>query len=96
LSRLNIVLEIVKRNDDLKGFKILSRRWDVERTFAWLVANRRLPRDYERLTANAKAMIKVAMIRLMLRRLTGASARWSTATEREAARRLTLEGSLAA
>jgi transposase len=95
-DKLNIVLEIVKRTDDIKGFKVLPRRWVAERTFAWLVANRRLARDYERLTANAEAMIKLAMIRLMLRRLTGASARWSTATEREAARRLTLEGSLAA
>lgn len=95
-DKLNIVLEIVKRNDDLKGFKVLPRRWVVERTFAWLVANRRLARDYERLTANAETMIKLAMIRLMLRRLTGTSARWSNATEREAARRLTLEGSLTA
>lgn len=95
-DKLNIVLEIVKRSDDVKGFKVLPRRWVAERTFAWLVANRRLARDYERLTANAEAMIRVAMIRLMLRRLTGASARWSTATERQAARRLTLEGSLTA
>jgi putative transposase len=41
------VLEIVKRNDDLKGFKVLPRRWVVERTFAWLGRFRRMSKDYE-------------------------------------------------
>jgi transposase len=40
-------LKIVKRTDDVKGFKVLPRRWVVERTFGWLVRNRRLARDYE-------------------------------------------------
>ncbi|MFD0594144.1 transposase [Catellatospora coxensis] len=63
----------------------------MERTFGWLIRNRRLARDYERLTANAEAMIKLAMIRLMTRRLAGQAVRWSNATEREAARRLNAE-----
>ncbi|MFF4667871.1 IS5 family transposase [Streptomyces sp. NPDC001282] len=63
---LNIVVEVVKRTDDVKGFKVLPRRWVVERSFGWLVRNRRLARDYERLTATSEAMIKVAVIRLML------------------------------
>lgn len=66
---MNIVVEIVKRTDDVKGFKVLPRRWVVERSFGWLVRDRRLARDYERLTATSEVMIKVAMIRLMLVRL---------------------------
>jgi transposase len=95
-TKLNIMVEIVKRTDDTKGFKILPRRWVVERTFAWLVRNRRLARDFERLTANSEAMIQIAMIRLMVTRLAGGAARWSNAVEREAARRLTTEGIIAA
>jgi hypothetical protein len=74
---LGIVVEIVKRTDDVKGFRVLPRRWVAERTFGWLVRNRRLARDYERLTATSEAMIKVAMIRLMLTRLARQSPRWS-------------------
>ena len=52
-----------------KGFKVHPRRWVVERTFGWLVSYRRLGKDYERLTETSEAMIRVAMIHLMLRRL---------------------------
>ncbi|MCW2138825.1 Transposase [Actinoplanes cyaneus] len=90
-DKLGIVLQIVKRTDDVKGFKVLPRRWAVERTFGWLVRNRRLARDYERLTANSEAMIKVAMIRLMTIRLAGQAVRWSNAIDREAARRIDAE-----
>jgi hypothetical protein len=62
----------------------------VERTFGWLVRNRRLARDYERLTVTSETMIKIAMIRLMAVRLAGEQARWSNATEREATRRIDL------
>jgi hypothetical protein len=58
----------------------------VERTFGWLVRNRRLARDYERLTATSEAMIKAAMIRLMLVRLAGQSPRWSHEPHRKTAR----------
>jgi len=61
------VLRIVKRTD--KGFKILPKRWIVERTFGWFGKYRRLAKDYERLTENSEATIKLAMINLMLRRL---------------------------
>jgi transposase len=88
---LNIVVEIVKRTDDVKGFKVLPRRWVVERTFGWLVRNRRLARDYERLTATSEAMIKVAMIRLMLVRLAGQPSRWSHESHRKTARPKTVE-----
>lgn len=83
---LNIVVEIVKRTGGVKGFKVLPRRWVVERTFGWLVRNRWLARDYERLTATSEAMIKVAMIRLMLVRLAGQSSRWSHESHGKSAR----------
>ena len=52
-----------------KGFKIHPRRWVVERTFGWLVAYRRLGKDHEVLPETSEAMIRVAMIHLMVRRL---------------------------
>jgi putative transposase len=52
------------------GFQVVPWRWAVERTFAWLLNDRRHSRDYERLTANSAAMIQVSMIRLLLNRLT--------------------------
>jgi putative transposase len=55
-------------------FRVLPRRWVVERTFAWLGQSRRLSKDYERLPAVSEAMIYGAMSRLMLRRLTRAAA----------------------
>ena len=62
-------LEVVLRTDDQKRFVVLPRRWVVERTFAWLNHHRRLSKDYERLPATSEALIYIAMIRLMLRRL---------------------------
>jgi putative transposase len=62
-------LEIVKRPEGAKGFLLLPKRWIVERTFAWLGRYRRLSKDYEYLTQTSEAMIQVAMIHLMVRRL---------------------------
>ncbi len=62
-------LQPVLRSDDVKGFLVLPRRWVVERTFAWLTQCRRLGKDYEGVPASSEAMIHLAMIRLMLRRL---------------------------
>lgn len=62
-------LSIVKRSDDLQGFKVLPHRWVVERTFAWLNNYRRLSKDYEFHPETSTAMIHLAMIDLMLRRL---------------------------
>jgi transposase len=64
-----ISVEIVKRSDTAKGFEVLPRRWVVERTLAWLNRCRRLSKDFENLTCNALAFIKLASIRLMLRKL---------------------------
>jgi putative transposase len=52
------------------GFRVLPRRWVVERTFSWLGQSRRMSKDYERLTATSEALISIVMTRLMLRRLT--------------------------
>lgn len=65
----NWVLEIVKRNADLKGFHVLPRRWVVERTLAWLGRYRRFSKDYEELTESSEALVYLAMTHLMLRRL---------------------------
>lgn len=62
-------LEIVKRPKGVKGFRLLPWRWIVERTFGWLGRYRRLSKDYEYLTRTSEAMIRVAMIHLMVRRL---------------------------
>jgi transposase len=62
-------IEIVKRSDQAKGFEVLPRRWVVERTLAWLGRCRRLAKDFENLTRMAVAFIRLASIRLMLRRL---------------------------
>jgi len=63
------LLEIVKRSEDAKGFEVLPRRWVVERTFAWLGRYRRLSKNYEALTQTSEAIIYVAMVHLMVRRL---------------------------
>ena len=63
-------LEIVKRNQDVIGFQLLPRRWVVERTFGWFGRYRRLSKDYEFQTDTSENMILIAMIQLMVHRLT--------------------------
>jgi len=63
------ILEIVKRSDDLKGFKVLPKRWIVERTFGWFNNYRRLSKDYEYDPKTSETMIYIAMTSLMLKRL---------------------------
>ena len=64
-----LAVEIVKRSDTAQGFEVLPRRWVVERTFAWLNRCRRLAKDFENRTRNALAFLRLASIRLMLRKL---------------------------
>jgi putative transposase len=52
-----------------RGFRVLPRRWVVERTFAWISHNRRMAKDYERLCATGESFVYAAMTRLMVRRL---------------------------
>jgi transposase len=66
---LRLLVEVVAKPTDQKGFAVLPRRWVVERTFSWIVRCRRLDRDYERLPVTAEAMIKWAMIGIMNRRI---------------------------
>jgi putative transposase len=60
-------LEIVRRSDDVKGFKVLPHRWVVERTFGWLGRYRRLARDYEHTVVSSETMTYLASIRRMLK-----------------------------
>jgi putative transposase len=62
-------LDIVERDQEAEGFEVLPKRWIVERTFSWLIRNRRLSKDYERKVHTSETFIEVAMIRLILRRL---------------------------
>lgn len=62
-------LEVVEKPKDQDGFQTLPKRWLIERTFAWLVRQRRLARDYERLPETSESFIYAAMVRLMLRTL---------------------------
>jgi putative transposase len=62
-------LQIVKRPAEAEGWVLLPIRWTVERTFAWLIKCRRLSVDREKSICSAEAMIRLAMIHLMLNRL---------------------------
>jgi transposase len=67
MAKVNV--EIVKRSDAAKGFLVLPKRWIVERTIAWLNRCRRLAKDWECLNRNALSFLRLASIRLMLRKL---------------------------
>jgi len=69
LAACNLVLEVVRRAADAVGFVVMHRRWVVERSFGWLVRNRRLSRDYERSPRVSETWIHIAMVKIMLRRL---------------------------
>ena len=66
---LGLTLIIVRRMAGTSGFVVLPRRWVVERTLGWLGRWRRLSKDYEELPEVSEAMVKLAMIRLILHRL---------------------------
>ena len=67
-TRTHIVLDVVKRSAEQVGFAVLRRRWVVERTFAWIIKNRRFVRDYEQLTAVAESLITIAAAATLIRR----------------------------
>ena len=64
-----VILQTVLRPFHAKGFVVLPKRWIVERTFAWMNRHRRLSKDYERITENSEAVMYIAMIDLMSKRL---------------------------
>ena len=65
----DIVIEIVRKLPGQAGFAVLPRRWVVERTLAWLGRCRRLAKDWESLNRKGLAFLRLASIRLMLRKL---------------------------
>jgi transposase len=67
-EQTHIVLEVVTRRAAQVGFAVIRRRWVVERTFAWIMKNRRLVRDYEQLTAVAETLITIAAAATLIRR----------------------------
>jgi putative transposase len=81
MTALKLTLQIVKRPDDLHSFKVLPRRWVVERTLAWITRCRRTVRDYERLPAHHETYVYWAMIIIMTRRLARKSASLGPAPE---------------
>ncbi len=66
---LNLMLTVIRRSDDHKGFVVLPKRWIAARAFAWLIRSRGPARDYERLPASSEAMILRSMTMVMTRRL---------------------------
>ena len=68
LPKRGMRLEVVKRNE-LHRFKVLPKRWIVERTFGWLSNYRRFAKDYEYRPENSEALILIAASKLMLARL---------------------------
>jgi len=65
----SLAVEIVKRSKHAKGFVVEPKHWIVERTIAWLNRCRRLARDWENRNHSALAFLRLASIRLMLRKL---------------------------
>lgn len=68
-ATLGIDVEVVPRKSDIRGFHVVKRRWVVERTFGWLMLHRRLARDYEVLDSSSEAMIHIASIDNLARRI---------------------------
>ena len=66
---LDLVVSVVRRRPGTRGFKVQHRRWVVERTFGWLTRWRRLNRNYEHTLASSRAVVQVALIGIMARRL---------------------------
>lgn len=64
-----VEVKILKRSDVAKGFVVLSKRWIVERTIAWLNRCRRLAKDWECLNRKALAFLRLVSIRVMLRKI---------------------------
>jgi transposase len=67
---LDFTVAVIRRLANQDGFKVLPRRWVVERSFGWMIRWRRLVRDYEARIDVSESMIYVAMSSLLLRRLT--------------------------
>lgn len=69
-AALGIDVEVVPRNSETRGFHVVKRRWVVERSLGWIMMHRRLARDYETLPASSEAMIHIAAIDNLAKRIT--------------------------
>jgi putative transposase len=67
--RTTVEVQVVKRSDQARGLTVLPHRWKVERTFGWLMRNRRLVRDYETTETSTEALVYLAMLPAQLRRV---------------------------
>ena len=65
-----IRIEVTRRTDNEKGFKPIRWRWVIERTNGWVKRSRRNAMDYEHTTTSSEAMVRIAMMKIMLNRLT--------------------------
>ncbi len=72
-AEIGIDGEVVRRDPEVVGFRVLPRRWVVERTFGWFMLHRRLTRDYETRQESSRTIIHWSMIGIMARALTGNS-----------------------
>ncbi|WP_405537682.1 transposase [Streptomyces antimycoticus] len=69
-AKLGVDVEVVDKNPGTRGFHVLKRRWVVERSIGWIMMHRRLARDYETLAASSEAMIHLASIDNLAKRIT--------------------------
>jgi transposase len=69
-ATIGIDVEVVPRNSQARGFQVVKRRWVVERSLGWLMLHRRLARDYETLDSSSEAMIHIASVDNLTRRIT--------------------------
>ncbi|QNA71801.1 IS5 family transposase [Streptomyces sp. So13.3] len=69
-ANLGIDVEVVNRKSGVRGFHVVKRRWVVERSLGWIMMHRRLARDYETLTSSSEAMIHIASIDNLAKRIT--------------------------
>lgn len=72
-ATLGYTLELVHKAKGAVGFEVIRKRWIVERTFAWIGRSRRHSKDYETNPHTSETLIQIAMIHLMLKRLTKAN-----------------------
>jgi hypothetical protein len=70
---LGIDVEVVTKDPQAEGFSVIKRRRVIERTFGWIMLHRRLARDDEALPDTSAAMIRIAMIDNLARRVTDES-----------------------
>ncbi|WP_232779752.1 IS5 family transposase [Capnocytophaga canimorsus] len=69
-NKFGYIIEVVMRNDQRKkDFHPISKRWVIERTFAWLDNDRRLCRNYELLLENSENMVKLSAIKILLNKI---------------------------